>query len=161
MSEKRRSVPEVMKYVTLGLIIGFVALLMIYRSGSDAPFADVEKAVAAALDQSNLTRQGDQMLKRNFGLNSADYEGVMYYSSEFSMSAEEVLLIKVKDEGQVRAAADAIEDRIATRKAEFEGYVPEEVKMLEDAKLSVRGKYIFFAAAPKADTYLTVFSQSL
>lgn len=161
MSEKRLSMPEIMKYVTLGLIVAFVVLLMINMSGSNAPFADVAKAVEQSLDQSNLTKQGDQMLKRSFGLNSADYEGVMYYSSEFNMSAEEVLLIKVKDEGQVRAAADAIESRIAARKEAFDGYVPEEVKLLDDAKLSIRGKYIFFAVAPKADTYLSVFSQSL
>ena len=39
--------------------------------------------------------------------------------------------------------------------------IPEEVKLLEDAVQSVRGTYIFFAAAPKAEEYLEVFSNSL
>lgn len=43
-----------------------------------------------------MKRQDGTALKRNFGLNAADYDGVMYYSSEFSISSEEVLLIKAK-----------------------------------------------------------------
>lgn len=50
----------------------------------------------ASLDKENMKRQDGTALKRNFGLNAADYDGVMYYSSEFSISSEEVLLIKAK-----------------------------------------------------------------
>ena len=41
--------------------------------------------------QRRLREMNDQALKRNFGLNSADYDGVLYYAAESSMSAEEVL----------------------------------------------------------------------
>ena len=150
-----------MRYVFAAAIVAYVCLLMVYTSGSNKPFGEVEAAVEKTLDQGNLTEQTTQMLKRNFGLNSADYEGVMYYSSEFSISAEEVLVIKVKDESQVRAVTDAVKKRIESRINDFEGYAPEEVKMLQDAKQSVRGKYIFFAAAPKAEKYLEAFSGSL
>ena len=34
-------------------------------------------------------------------------------------------------------------------------------KMLEDARQSVRGTYIFYACSPDADRYLSVFSNSL
>ena len=44
---------------------------------------------------------------------------------------------------------------------DFEGYAPESVQLLEDAKKSVRGKYVFFAAAPGAEKYLEIFSNSL
>mgnify|MGYP000703682159 FL=1 len=95
-----------------------------------------------------MKRQDGTALKRNFGLNAADYDGVMYYSSEFSISSEEVLLIKAKSETQTAEISSAIEERIKTRMNDFEGYAPESVQLLEDAKKSVRGKYVFFAAAP-------------
>lgn len=154
-------IARVMKYVILVLTIAFVAVLMIYASGSSRPFKEVEDAVSGSLDKSNLTLQDGAAFKREFGLSEADYAGVMYYASEFSISAEEVLVVLVKDESQVQEVTEAINKQVEARKNDFDGYAPEEVKLLEDAKQSVRGRYIFFAAAPKAEEYLEAFSSSL
>lgn len=150
-----------MKYVVFVLVVAFVVVMLLYASGSSRPFEEVSRSVEASLDTENLVKQDDTAFKRNFGLNAADYDGVLYYSSEFSISAEEVLLVKVADSSQVQEVTGAIEKRIASRKNDFEGYAPEEVKLLDDAVQSVRGNYIFFAAAPKAAEYLSVFSGSL
>ena len=154
-------IARVMKYVVLVLIAAFVAVLMIYASGSSRPFEEVEDAVSRSLDKSNLTLQAGAAFKRKFGLSEADYAGVMYYASEFSISAEEVLVVLVKEESQVQEVTEAIDRQVEARKNDFDGYAPEEVKLLEDAKQSVRGRYIFFAAAPKAEEYLEAFSDSL
>ena len=87
---------RVMRYVTLLLIVGFVALLLIYTSGSNRPFEKVEKSVEASLDKENMKRQDGTALKRNFGLNAADYDGVMYYSSEFRFHLKKFFLLKQK-----------------------------------------------------------------
>ena len=85
----------------------------------------------------------------------------MLYTSESSMSAEEVLLIKVKNEGQMKRVKEAVEKRIANRKNDFEGYAPKEVQLLEQSELSVRGKFLFLAIAPKAAEYKEAFAKSL
>ena len=154
-------IARVMKYVVLVLTIAFVVVLMIYASGSSRPFEEVEDAVSRSLDKSNLTLQDGAAFKREFGLSEADYAGVMYYASEFSISAEEVLVVLVKDESQVQEVTEAIDKQVEARKNDFDGYAPEEVKLLEDAKQSVRGRYIFFAAAPKAEESREAFSSSL
>lgn len=161
MRTGRFRIARVMKYIVLLLTIVFVAALMIYASGSSRPFEEVEKAVSSSLDKSNLTLQDGSAFKRAFGLSEADYAGVMYYASEFNISVEEVLVVLVKDESQIREVTEAIEKQVEARKNDFDGYAPEEVKLLEDAKQSVRGRYIFFAAAPKAEEYLEAFSNSL
>lgn len=161
MTQKKFSTARIMKYVVCVLIVVFVVLLMLYASGSSRPFEEVRKAVESSLDTSNLTEKDAAAFKRNFGLNEADYDGVMYYSSEFSISAEEVLLVKVKNSDQVQAVTEAIEERVESRTNDFDGYAPEEVKLLEDSVQSVRGTYIFFASAPKAGEYLAAFNNSL
>ncbi len=161
MRSGRMNIARFMKYVILLLIVAFVVLLFLYTSGSSRSFDEVEEAVSSSLDKSNLTQQDGAAFKREFGLSEADYAGVMYYASEFSISAEEVLLVKVNDESQVQEVREAIEKRVEARKNDFDGYAPEEVKLLEDAKQSVRGRFIFFAVAPKAEEYLEVFSSSL
>ncbi|HIZ82742.1 MAG TPA: DUF4358 domain-containing protein [Candidatus Mediterraneibacter pullistercoris] len=161
MRKDRVSIARIMKYVVALAVIGFIVLLMLYASGSRKPFEEVEKAVSASLDKESLTEQDDSRLRRNFGLNPADYAGVMYYSSESNISAEEVLLIKVNREDQIETVTEAIEERIESRMNDFEGYAPGEVRILEDSVQSVRGAYIFFAAAPEAGDYLSVFNSSL
>lgn len=168
-SSVRRNKPQrrgpgknmILKYLISVMIIAYIVVLMIFTSGSTKSFDKIEKAVESALDTENLKKADVQGLKRYYGLNSADYDGVMLYSSEKSMSTEEVLLIKVRDEGQMQHVKDAVQKRIENRKNDFEGYAPEQVKLLEQAQLSVRGKYLFLAIAPKAEAYKDAFANSL
>ena len=158
---KRPGYAGILKYVVSAVIIAYIVVLMIFTSGSTKSFTQVEKAVEASLDTSNLKQVDVQGLKRYYGLNSADYEGVMLYSSQVSMSTEEVLLIKVKNEKQVQQVKDAVQKRLDNRKKDFDGYAPEQVKLIEQAQLSVRGKFIFLAVAPKAEAYKDAFANSL
>ena len=161
MTESRQRIISVMKYVLLIVIIGYLAVLMIYASGSKRSFKEVSKAVSSVLDSKELIKMDDQMLKRNYGLNSAEYKGVLYYSSPSSISAAEVLVIQVKNDAQVEKVTDAIAKRKAQRLEDFDSYLPEQVKLLEDAQESVRGRYIFFAVSSKASEYRSAFDKSL
>lgn len=161
MISKRPGVSGIMKYVVFLFIIVFVVVLMMYTSGSSKSFDDVRQSVEAALDTESLTEHEASVFKRNFGLNAADYTGVMYYSTGANISAEEILLIKVRSEDQIQEVTNAIDERVESRINDFEGYAPDEVKLLEDARQSVRGTYIFFAASEKADDYLSAFANSL
>ena len=98
----------------------------------------------ASLDKENMKRQDGTALKRNFGLNAADYDGVMYYRRNLVFHLKKFFLLKQKSETQTAEISSAIEERIKTRMNDFEGYAPESVQLLEDAKKSVRGKYVIF-----------------
>ncbi len=159
--KSRPEIPEIAKYIVFVLVIAYVVLLLLFASGSSRPFEEVAAAVSDSLDMEVLTQMDDRMLKRNFGLNSADYSGVMYYTSTSSMSVEEVLLIRVNSRKQIQQITDAIDERINTRMDAFEGYAPEQVRLLEDAQQSVRGRYVFFVVSSQAAEYRNAFDTSL
>ena len=73
MTEKRQRMISAMKYILLVIIVGYLVILMLYASGSKRTFSEVSKAVSSVLDSKELVQMDDQMLKRNYGLNSADY----------------------------------------------------------------------------------------
>ena len=150
-----------MKYVAFAAIIVFIIVMMLFMSGSNKSFSEVKTSVEGALDASELTEQDDASFRRSFGLNEADYAGVAYYSAGSSILASEVLLIRVDNDSQVRTVTDAIDSRIESRKNDFASYIPEQYALLENAKISVRGNYIFYAVSEKADDYLNAFSGSL
>lgn len=149
------------KYALVAVIVVYVALLLIFTSGSTKSFAAVEKKVEASLDTKAMKKAGVQGLKRYYGLNSADYEGVMLYTAESSMSAQEILLVKTKTTEQAEEVKAAVEQRRANRRNDFDGYAPDQVQLLDEAQISVRGKFVFYAVSPKAETYKSVFSKSL
>ncbi|HAX51683.1 DUF4358 domain-containing protein [Muricomes intestini] len=152
---------EFLKYVTLTVIIGYVVLLIVFTSGSTKPFQEIEQGVENSIDTEKLEKSDMQALKRYYGLNAADYAGVMLYTSESSMSTEEVLLIKVKDDGQMQQLMGTVERRIESRKNDFEGYSPKQMQLLEEAQVSVRGKYLFMAISPRAEEYKAAYMKSL
>ena len=161
MKTGKISASRVMKYVTLAAILAFVIILMLFMSGSTRPFDEVKEAVAESLDPDELTEQDGARLKRDFGLNAVDYSGVAYYSAKSTISASEVLLIRVKDYEQIQTVLDAVGQRTESRMKDFESYLPEQAHLLADARQSVRGAYVFYAVSPKAGEYLKAFSGSL
>lgn len=152
---------EIGKYLSLIVLIAFVVWIAVFRSGSTKAFEEVAQAVQTSILDEELILQDSQALKKYYGLNSADYEGVLLYTSNFTMSAKEVLLIKLKDETQVEEVKAAIDERLETRRSSFEGYVPEQVQLLDQAVYSVRENYIFLAVTPEAETYRQAFARSL
>ena len=161
MSQWKKITIRVMRYVTLLLIVGFVALLLIYTSGSNRPFEKVEKSVEASLDKENMKRQDGTALKRNFGLNAADYDGVMYYSSEFSISSEEVLLIKAKSETQTAEISSAIEERIKTRMNDFEVCAGIVAVIGKQKRKACAVNMYFCQRCAGNEKYLEIFNNSL
>ena len=158
---RKPGLAEVLKYFVLAAMIAYISFLMVFTSGSTKPFEEIEKAVEASVDMKNMKKADVQGLKRYYGLNSADYDGVMLYISESSISTEEISLIKIKDDGQMQQVKEAAEERIESRKNDFEGYAPEQAQLLSQAQVSVRGKYLFVAVAPKAESYKDAFMRSL
>ena len=126
MTEKRQRMISAMKYIVLAIIVGYLVILMLYASGSKRAFSEVSKALSSVLDSKELVQMDDQMLKRNYGLNSADYKGVLYYSSPSSISAAEVLVIQVKNDAQIENVTNAIAQRKAQRIEDFDSYLPEQ-----------------------------------
>ena len=144
MTRQRQGIWKAASYAVFLLLLGYIALLMIYVSGSNRSFSEMESSMEKVIDTTGM-----------------NYEGVMYYSSESSIDAEEVLMICVKKSSQTEQVTDAVEQRLQERKKDFEGYLPEQEKLLEEAQTSVRGNYIFYVVSSKASEYRTAFDQSL
>lgn len=148
------------KYILIAALALFTAA-MFAISGSDQPFASVAKSIEQTIDACAMQKRQPKDLRRCFGLNPADYDGVLLYQADSYLSAEELLLIRVKDESQMQEIRDAVQKRIENRKKDFKGYLPDQAAVMEHAQVVVRGRYLFFAASKDAGTYKTAFLKSL
>lgn len=154
--------------LTLAGMILSLALVCLYISGllhtgrqSPAPFEDVSQAVLAAVDTSAMQPADNQMIRRLYGLQPADYEGVTLYYPVTNMGAEEILVIKLSDMSQQESVVAALEQRIAAQINVFEGYGAEQTALLQSAIVDVQGNYILLAVHPNGEAARSAFRAGL
>ncbi len=149
------------KYIFIAALVVFVVLMFVFNTGSSKPFEEVESSIESQIDTSSLVKANDQTFKQDYGLNAADYEGVMLYVSSNYLEAQEILLVEVKNDDQLLEVEEAIDKRIENRRNDFEGYIPEQVLLLDDAIVTIRGNYIFLVISEDAEAYQQAFVQGL
>lgn len=148
------------KWITVVLLFGFMAMVYLEMGVRNEPFEKVSAKLKACIDENEMTDVSTRGLQRYYGLNSADYEGTIMYISSNGMSAEEMLLIKVKSEDQLGEVEEVIRKRLGSRYQDFENYAPQQAELLKRAQLIVRGNYIFLSVSEKALELAKVFKEN-
>ncbi len=130
--------------------------------GSDASLEEVESAVTAVLDMQTMQAADNQMIRRLYALDPAEYEGIVLYYPTTNMGAEELLIVKLADTAQQAAVADAVQARLETQKNSFEGYGIEQYDLLtNNSVLEVQGNFILFVVNPASSDAVTAFLDAL
>ena len=160
MKSKIRGV-AIGKYATTVLLVFYIIILMATISGSNRAFEEVSAPLIRTLENTDLVEVNGQGFRHVYGINPADLEGVVMFTNTFSLSAEEVLLIQVSHAGQINDVVQAIEESLLARRQNFAGVAPEEVRLIDNAQLTVRGDYIFLAISPRATELRRIFLDSL
>lgn len=159
--DKFKNIIGCIKYILLVFLLLFIVSLL--RSGdiSNAQMASVDSAVTKAVNMEGLSVADNRMVKRLYGINVNDYEDVMLYVSGSNMEVEEILIVKLKSTEQAETIETAANDRVDKQLESFEGYGPEQCKLLDDHVLDVQGNYILFIVHGDALAADKAFQNSL
>ena len=132
------------------------------NSISKADPMDVVAAVTAEMDMTQMLPGDNQLIRRFYGLDPAQFESCTLYYPTTNMMAEELLVVKLRDLSQQEAVKAAAEKRIATQKTTFEGYGVEQFEMLtSNSVIEVRGNYVLFVVAPNSAAVRKAFLKAL
>ena len=152
---------RVIRYGLLVLLVVAGILLLTRNRQSNVPFETVSGKVQESITSDHMTKEQVRFLKKYYGLNAEDYEGVLIYIPGTNMYANEVLLIRLSDISQTESVRSAIEERIDTQHNIFAGYAPEQTALLEQSVVDVRGNYILYVTDDDADRIDEVFRSAL
>ena len=152
---------EVAKWVTVLLVLIFLIGKLSANRSSNTSFEDMSAAVcdAAALDTMQLA--DNQMVKRLYGLDPNDYEGVLLYYPTSNMGAEELLLVKLSSTDQLDTVTDAVNARVQSQKNSFEGYGVSQYEMLENCVIETTGNYVLLVVASDPTPVRQAFKSAL
>lgn len=152
---------EYVKYPLIVLLLVFIGSLLTDDDTSGAKIEIVTKAVSAKLDDKGLAPADNRMVKRLYGLNANDYEGLSLYVSDSNMKVEEFLIVKLKDVSQTDSVEAAVQARLDHQLESFEGYGPKQCKLLNDHITDIQGNYLFYVVHKNAKAADKAFQKSL
>ncbi len=152
---------NILKYLMVLALIAYVVFLISREGSNDVPVDTIEKNITKVIKTKGMTKGSAQDLKKYYGLNANDYDGMMLYIPNDVMGVDEVLVIKVKDESQTEDVEKAIENRLDTQKKSFEGYGVEQTKLLRSAVTESKGSYTLLAVSKNADSIDAAFRKSI
>ena len=146
-----------MKYAALQaaklLLLAVLAVLLwgiLHADPQQADFSVLREQAEQAMDLTGMRQADAQLLRRLYGLNGGELAGWALWTSEDNMAVEELLLAECVSEAQAEQVREALEARRSTQIQNFEGYGPEQVRLLEDSIVEVRGVYVLFVVSEQA-----------
>ena len=156
-----------MKYAALQaaklLLLAVLAVLLwgiLHADPQQADFSVLRGQAEQAMDTTGMRQADAQLVRRLYGLNGGELAGWALWTSEDNMAVEELLLAECVSEAQAEQVREALEARRSTQIQNFEGYGPEQVRLLEDSIMEVRGVYVLFVVSEQArevkDAFLSV-----
>ena len=156
-----------MKYAALQaaklLLLAVLAVLLwgtLHADPQQADFSVLREQAEQAMDTTGMRQADAQLLRRLYGLNGGELADWALWTSEDNMAVEELLLAECVSEAQAELVREALEARRSTQIQNFEGYGPEQVRLLEDSIMEVRGVYVLFVVSEQArevkDAFLSV-----
>lgn len=152
---------EAGKWLSLVLVLVFIGRLLLSGRESSAAFSDVESAVLGSAVLDELQQADNQMVKRLYGLDPGDFEGLTLYYPTTNMGAEEILLVKLSSTAQQDAVKTAIDARLDRQLSTFEGYGVTQCEMLQKSVTLIQGNYILFIVAADTAPVVSAFQGAL
>lgn len=152
---------NLLKYLMVALLIVYVVFLVLREGNNTVSVDTIEKNITKVVKMNGMKKGTSQDLKKYYGLNANDYEGMSLYIPDDVMSVNELLVIKVKDESQTETIEKAVEKRVDTQEKSFEGYGVEQTKLIHSAIIDTRGHYVLLAVSKDADRMDTAFKKSI
>ncbi|MDO4337198.1 MAG: DUF4358 domain-containing protein [Eubacteriales bacterium] len=158
---RKATVLFAVRTVMAALLLVFIVFLQMGEKDSKTSIEEAARAVTGAINMESMEEGGNRILKKFYGLNAGDYEGVCFYAPTSNMDAQELLIVKLKDDSQSETVAAAVQSRLESQKASFEGYGVEQFALLEKHVLDIRGNYILYIVHPDAQAADRAFADCL
>ena len=143
------------------LLVGFIAFVSSEDKISTVPFKTVAKQVVAVSDLKELKKRDKLELKRRFSLDTADYTGFIYYSSETVMDVRELLIISADNKDALKAAKEKLSKYVDEKAQLFEGYAPNESELISSHVLTDKKGYLLFYIGGDKEKVASAFTESL
>lgn len=108
-------------------------------------------------DQHNLEALPAEFYKDLYGVDKSQFEDAIIYGTMINVKANEIIIIKVKNESDISKAKSVLEARKSQVYKTWEQYLPEQFEMVKQAQIKSKGKYVALIIAPEVSKVAAKF----
>jgi len=151
-------------FTLMGIVVIVLALLTGCSSknttAKEPSIDEIDQNINEAVDISNMVKSDSNKLEKLYDINTEEVEDFKLYTAKTNIEANELLILKVKDQKDIEDIKEDINDRIETQTSSFKDYLPDEYYLIEKNVLKSNGNYIIFVISEEAEKIESIFDES-
>ena len=131
-------------YYRLLAVLVVVVFVGLYKVGEvkGINISEIRNAIINSTDVSVMDEDDGTKLRKLYGVNKYDLDQFIYYGPKSNMEANEILIIKPKNDSDTEKIEKAITNRINTQSDSFRNYNKEQYEILSNHILEKKDGYI-------------------
>ncbi|MFB7817672.1 DUF4358 domain-containing protein [Paenibacillus chitinolyticus] len=125
------------------------------------PVDEIGKHIEQSVSLDNLKKGDLEKVQKLYGLEAEVVEDVILYTATSNVKADEIAVIRLKEEGKSDYVKQRLMKRIDEQTVKFKDYRPDEYALINKHVLKVKGSYVLFAVSKDARLIERAFDEAL
>lgn len=149
-------------------LVSLTALLLLVAAacGGEQKTADLDvKAVMADMLKQYPIQDGMELSESDllnfYGIQSEQVEAFAADLAADGITANEIVLIKAKDEDSAAEVETKLQNRLDARRNELNGYMPDQYEIVEKSEVKRDGVYVRLIISPQQDALVDIYNSYL
>ena len=151
----------VIKIIFIVVLVGFLFAVYQRADSKDIPVSAIDKQLRSKTNIEKMELCGTRDVAQFIGIQPESEDSYIYYKSREALGVEEILIIKSENADFLSDVVEAVEKRVDSQMKAYEGYGPEQVKMLDNAIIIKKGLYVFYSVGDDSEKYMEVFKDAV
>lgn len=158
------SVPDnryaAIKWALLAALLVYAVLIVGANSARNVAFSAIEGRMRGAPGLEELHSLDENALQERLGTTPEGCEGFLMYGSDDVMNVDELLIVKGPAAALDRLET-AVRGRVEAQLDVFRSYGVDQKQLLEAARVTRRGSYLFYAVGAASDAWEDAFLSAI
>lgn len=130
------------------------------EGGKQPSIQNIVEEINNKVDISTMKEGDNDKLQKLYDIDDDKLEDFVLYTAPTNIEADEILILKVKDEKDLNNIKDKISKRVEEQSDSFKDYLPDEYYLIEKHILKEHDKYIIFVISEHSEEIENIFDKS-
>ncbi|WP_098745438.1 DUF4358 domain-containing protein [Paenibacillus sp. EZ-K15] len=130
------------------------------KTSEQLSVTEIGESIGQAVSLKEMKKQDLNKLQKLYKMDTDSVDDFILYTSTSNVKADELAVIKLKDERQAESVKENIEQRIEAQKMKFKDYRPDEYFLVDHHVLKTKGPFVFFAVSKDAESMERTFDSA-
>ena len=136
--------------LTAAILITFVALYQVLKV-KDVDMDSLRQSLSQIIDSEHMDIGDSSKLRKLYYISKNEVEDFILYAPKSNMEANEVLILKAKNEEDIEQLKVKVEERVKKQSDSFKNYRPEEYDIISNRVLDIKGKYLILIISSESE----------